>query len=121
MFRDKGQRTNEVHVKHVTTFTFAAHAALAADKALNHPSALAELQPVGIDDDEGERSCVLLACFARKQCMGRPRAPRAGLRAAAATHCRAGLLAANVLLACCPACSRASCLPPVHQTEPAFA
>ena len=47
MFRDKGQRTNEVHVKHVTTFTFAAHAALAADKALNHPSALAELQPVG--------------------------------------------------------------------------
>jgi len=57
MFRDKGQRTNEVHVKHVTTFTFAAHAALAADKALNHPSALAELQPVGIDDDEGERSC----------------------------------------------------------------
>jgi len=63
MFRDKGQRTNEVHVKHVTTFTFAAHAALAADKALNHPSALAELQPVGIDDDEGERSCVLLACF----------------------------------------------------------
>jgi len=44
MFRDKGQRTNEVHVKHVTTFTFAAHAALAADKALNYPSAL---QPVG--------------------------------------------------------------------------
>jgi len=60
MFRDKGQRTNEAHVKHVVTAFVRLFAVsptpvgvlgAADDKELNYPAALAatSLQPVGME------------------------------------------------------------------------